>query len=157
MIQPRMMLRRTPIRSTNRWHVRLMTLVLLLLLRSGWAALGEAPAASLSSGRGGYTVHEAVYDNGTRVQEFVAPNGVVFAVAWEGPVLPDLTLLLGRFYANFKLETEQIRLSGQRGGPVSMARDGLVLRSSGRMRNYFGHAYAPALVPAGLNIKTVLP
>jgi hypothetical protein len=152
-----MMLRRAPNRLTNHWHVRLLALLLLLLLRPGWAALGEAPAASLSSSRSGYTVHEAVYDSGTRVQEFVAPDGVVFAVAWEGPVLPDLALLLGRFYASFKLETEQIRLAGQRGGPVSMSRDGLVLRSSGRMRNFFGHAYAPALVPAGLNIKSVLP
>ena len=38
-----------------------------------------------------------------------------------------------------------------------MARDGLVLRSNGRMRQFFGYAYAPALVPAGLNIQDVLP
>lgn len=131
--------------------------LLLLLLRPGWAALGEAPSASLTSSQNGYAVHETVADNGTRVQEFVSPAGLVFAVAWQGPVLPDLSLLLGRFHASYRLETEQKRLAGLRGGPVAMARDGLVLRSNGRMRQFFGHAYAPALVPAGLNIQDVLP
>ena len=131
--------------------------LLLLLLRPGWAALGEAPSASLTSNQNGYAVHETVADNGTRVQEFVSPAGLVFAVAWQGPVLPDLSLLLGRFHASYRLETEQKRLAGLRGGPVAIARDGLVLRSNGRMRQFFGHAYAPALVPAGLNIQDVLP
>jgi hypothetical protein len=134
----------------------LLTL-LLLLLRPGWAALGEAPAASLTSSQNGYAMHETVFSSGTRVQEFVSPVGLVFAVAWQGPVLPDLSLLLGRFHASYRLETEQKRLAGLRGGPVAMARDGLVLRSNGRMRQFFGHAYAPALVPAGLDIQAVLP
>ena len=139
------------------WRVRLLALLLSILLRPGWAALGEAPAASLTSSQNGYAVHETLSNNGTRVQEFVSPVGLVFAVAWQGPVLPDLSLLLGRFHASYRLETEQKRLAGLRGGPVAMARDGLVLRSNGRMRQFFGHAYAPALVPAGLNIQDVLP
>jgi hypothetical protein len=144
-------------RCPAHWRARLLALLLLLLLRPGWAALGEAPAAGLSSSRNGYAVHETVYDNGTRVQEFVSPVGLVFAVAWQGPVLPDLSVWLGRFHGSYRLETEQRRLAGLRGGPVAMARDGLVLRSNGRMRQFFGHAYAPALVPAGLNTQDVLP
>lgn len=131
--------------------------LLLLLLRPGWAALGEAPSARLTSGQNGYAMHETVLSSGTRVQEFVSPVGLVFAVAWQGPVLPDLSLLLGRFHASYRVETEQKSLAGLRGGPVAMARDGLVLRSNGRMRQFFGHAYAPDLVPAGLNIQDVLP
>jgi len=144
-------------RRPTDWHAPLVAVLLVLLLRPGWAALGEAPAAGLSSSRNGYAVHETVYDNGTRVQEFVSPVGLVFAVAWQGPVLPDLSLWLGRFHASYRLETEQRRLAGLRGGPVAIARDGLVLRSNGRMRQFFGHAHAPALVPAGLNIQDVLP
>lgn len=141
----------------GQWRSRLLALLLVLLLRPGWAALGEAPAASLTRSQTGYAVHETVADNGTRVQEFVSPVGLVFAVAWQGPVLPDLTVLLGRFHISYRLETEQRRLAGLRGGPIAMARDGLVLRSNGRMREFFGHAYAPALLPAGLNIQDVLP
>lgn len=135
----------------------LLSLLLLALLRPGWAALGEAPAASLTSSPNGYAVHETISNNGTRVQEFVSPVGLVFAVAWQGPVLPDLSLLLGRFHDSYRFETEQKRLAGLRGGPVALARDGLVLRSNGRMRQFFGHAYVPALVPAGLNIQDILP
>lgn len=141
----------------TRWHATWLAVLLVLLLRPGWAALGEAPAAGMSSSRNGYAVHETVFDNGTRVQEFVSPVGLVFAVAWQGPVLPDLSILLGRFHGSYRMDTEQRRLSGLRGGPVAVARDGLVLRSNGRMREFFGHAYAPALVPAGLNLQDVLP
>jgi hypothetical protein len=33
---------------------------------------------------------------------------------------------------------------------------GLVVESSGRMRNFFGHAYAPDLIPAGVTVQDVL-
>jgi hypothetical protein len=138
------------------------------------AALGTAPsippAASPSSPVSGaralsaasstqstvYTRHEVQLENGTTVREFVTPEGLVFAVAWRGPVLPDLQALLGNYFKTFKAETEQARTMGRRGSPVSIERDGLIIRSSGRMRNFFGYAYAPSLVPAGVNISDVL-
>jgi len=135
------------------------------------AALGQAPSklsasSPATSSRmlavvptarlGSYTVQETQLENGTTVREYVTPAGLVFAVAWQGPVLPDLDVLLGAYFNTFRLETEQARLLGRRGAPVDMTRDGLVVRSSGRMRNFFGHAYAIDLVPAGLTIKDVL-
>lgn len=135
------------------------------------AALGQAPsrlaASSPAPGTrmlavvptarvGSYTVQETQFENGTTVREYATPAGLVFAVAWQGPVLPDLDVLLGGYFNTFKLETEQARLLGRRGAPVDMARDGLVVRSNGRMRNFFGHAYAVDLIPAGLAIKDVL-
>ena len=114
--------------------------------------LAIAPAARAGS----YTVHKTQLENGTTVHEYATPAGPVFAVAWQGPVLPDLDVLLGGYFNTFKLETEQARLLGRRGAPVDMTRDGLVVRSNGRMRNFFGHAYAIDLVPAGLAIKDVL-
>jgi hypothetical protein len=138
------------------------------------AALGQAPSrlvasagASGTSGTrvlaivptarvGSYTVQETQLENGTTVREYATPAGMVFAVAWQGPVLPDLDVLLGGYFNTFKLETDQARLLGRRGAPVDMARDGLVVRSNGRMRNFFGHAYALDLIPAGLAIKDVL-
>ncbi|HEY5581431.1 MAG TPA: DUF2844 domain-containing protein [Rhodoferax sp.] len=103
-----------------------------------------------------YTLHEVQLENGTSVREYATPAGIVFAVSWQGPVLPDLSDLLGTYFNTFKLEAERVRLTGRRGGPVSIQQSGLVIQSSGRMRNFFGHAYAPALIPAGVNIKDVL-
>lgn len=103
-----------------------------------------------------YVLHETVLENGTRVREYATPSGVVFAVAWRGPVLPDLSALLGDYFTTFKAETDSARLTGKRGSPVYLERADLVVRSNGRMRNFFGHAYAPALTPSGVNIKDVL-
>lgn len=155
-------------------RVSLLSLVLVIGVGDAIAALGQAPStlpalsasspasrarmsAAASSARSSlYTLHETALESGTTVLEYATPAGQVFAVAWRGPVLPDLSTLLGNYFKVFKVETEQMRAVGRRGAPISMERDGLVLRSSGRMRNFFGYAYVPALIPAGVNINDVL-
>jgi len=125
------------------------------------AASSGVPAAKMQAVTPGaqsslYTLHEVQLENGTSVREYATPAGIVFAVSWQGPVLPDLSALLGNYFSTFKLETERVRAAGRRGGPVGIDHADLVVQSSGRMRNFFGHAYAPALIPAGVNIKDVL-
>jgi len=158
-------------------NIRVLLLGLVLAASAGevMATLGQAPsaappAAATSGATPGakmlaatpaaqpslYTLHEVLLENGTTVREYATPAGLVFAVTWRGPVLPDLSALLGGYFNTFKRETEQARLVGRRGSPVSMDRDGLVVSSNGRMRNFFGHAYALALIPTGVNIKDVL-
>lgn len=121
-------------------------------LAPGIKALAVSPDARASR----VTVHQTQLENGTLVMEYATPSGPVFAVSWRGPVLPDLSDLLGDYFNTFKLETDKARLAGRRGAPVTIERDGLIVSSKGRMRNFFGYAYAPALVPAGVNIKDVL-
>lgn len=118
----------------------------------GVRALAAAPGAQTRL----YTIHATQLENGTSVQEYATPAGRVFAVLWRGPVLPDVSALLGDYFNAFKAETEQARLIGKRGSPVTMVSAKLVVRSSGRMRSFFGYAYAPDLIPAGLEIKDVL-
>ena len=146
-----------------------------LLLGSGEAAatLGQAPAvpgaaaAALAPAAralattpgahvGLYTQHTVLLENGSTVHEYATPAGQVFAVVWRGPVLPDLSALLGGYFSGFKAEAERVRSMGQRGSAVHLASDKLVVRSAGRMRGFFGYAYAPDLVPAGLNIHGLL-
>ena len=149
----------------------LLGAVFAVMASPAMAALGQAPsrlvAAAPASGvrmlaiapsarAGSHTVQETKLENGTIVREFATPAGLVFALAWQGPVLPDLDVLLGGYFNTFKLETEQTRLMGRLGSPVNMAREGLVVRSNGRMRNFFGHAYVIDLIPADVVIKDVL-
>jgi hypothetical protein len=103
-----------------------------------------------------YTVRETLLETGTSVREYLSSSGVVFAVAWQGPVIPDLNVLLGAHAAAFKQETDRVRGLGQRGAPVDIAIDGLVVRSQGHMRDFFGHAYVLGLVPTGVVIKDIL-
>ena len=139
---------------------------------AAWAVLGQAvsaPAASVSPATPArrlaaastpssslYTVQEVVLETGTSVQEYCNAAGVVFAVIWRGPVLPDLSVLLGGYFNTFKTEMEQVRAQGKRGSPASVARAKLVVHSSGRMRNFYGYAYAPDLIPVGVSISDVL-
>lgn len=159
------------------WTVAVRALLPLALLSGAgqaMATLGQAPltmpvlppAASAPGARmlatvptpfSLYTLHETRFENGAIVREYASLSGLVFALTWEGPVLPDLRVLLGGYFNTFKLATDQARLDGRRGSPVNIERDGLVVISNGRMRNFFGHAYAPDLVPAGVAIKDVLP
>ena len=157
--------------------LRIVWLALWVALGMGevQAALGQAPSAlppaspssavpsakmSAATNKASptlYTLHEITLDSGTLVREYASPAGIVFAVTWQGPVLPDLSLLLGSYFSTFKAETEQARQMGRRGSPVTVNQGSLVVVSSGRMRNFFGYAYAPDLIPTSVNIQDVLP
>lgn len=152
----------------------LLGLFLVGSASSGMAALGKAPEthpaiSSESSVPGArvlavvpvrqlshYIVHEVQLESGGIVREFATTAGTVFAISWRGPVLPDLNVLLGSYFSTFLAETEQARVAGRRGAPVNMERGGVIIRSTGRMRNFSGHAYVPALIPTGVDINELL-
>ena len=95
-----------------------------------------------------YTVHEITTPAGVQVREYLAPNGVVFAVAWNGPRIPDLKQLLGSYFGTFK--TAASAPHGR--GPLHIERPDLVVHSGGHMRAFVGQAYAPLLLPPGVSV-----
>ncbi len=105
---------------------------------------------------GQYSVFESQLENGTTVREFTNSDGWVFAVSWVGPMLPDLQGLLGQHFETFNGGAKQARRLGSLGTPLNIAQDKVVIRSNGRMRHFFGHAYTPDLVPTGVNINDLL-
>ena len=97
-------------------------------------------------------VHELRLASGTVVREYAAPNGTVFAVAWEGPWLPDLRQLLGPYfeqYANAAQAKPRAR------GPLVIREPGLVVEIAGHMRAFVGRAYVPEMVPSGFRAETI--
>lgn len=156
-----------------------MGIALMVLTCEARAALGQLPtklavksvataqpAGAVSAQRAqanksvpqtlGYSTQESLLENGTLIREFADSDGIVFAIQWQGPVLPDLQLLMGKYFDIFKLQAEEMRQSGRRSSVVSFSRDGLVMQSSGRQRSFSGFAYAVSSVPVGLEIKNVL-
>lgn len=149
-------------------------LLALMAAPDAWAALGQAPFAQAAVGSAAvapkarllasgtapttaaYTVHEVQLETGTVVREFAGASGQVFALTWRGPVLPDLSQWLGGYFGAFRRETDQQRVAGRRGAPINLVQSDLVVRSNGRMRNFFGHAYLPALIPPAVTINEVL-
>ena len=87
-----------------------------------------------------------------RVREFLNRDGVVFAVAWTGPVMPDLQRLLG---GSFPAYTAALRALANPGlhRDLRIASSELVVESGGHLRAYVGRAYLPALIPIGTSIS----
>src|SRR5512143_1167237 len=130
-----------------------------------FAALGE-PADSvakdreaMSAARGatkvraGYTVQEVVSDSVT-VREYISPDGIVFAVAWNGYTQPDLTQLLGSYAREYDdAQKKSKRKPGRRN--VQIKTDRVIVEKWGHMRNLQGRAYVNTLIPQGVSIDEI--
>ena len=129
------------------------------------AALGESVDSvesdrkALSAVRGAitvyseYAVHQVDSDS-TIVREYVSASGVVFAVAWNGLVHPDLTQLLGSYAGEYERSLKQTpREPGRR--RLLVETNKVVVEEWGHMRNLQGRAYVPALIPSGVNIDEI--
>jgi uncharacterized protein DUF2844 len=102
-----------------------------------------------SQDRSGYRVHEIQMPSGTVMREFVAANGNVFAVTWQGPTRPDLRQALGQYFDAFA-SAPRSKFSDRR--HVQIRQGDLVVQSGGHMRALSGRAYLLSAVPSGVNI-----
>lgn len=99
-----------------------------------------------------YTVHTLTVPSGTEIHEFVSnETGLVFAVAWRGPFMPDLQQLLGESFQTF---VDAANSGGARGSGV-VQKPGLVVFSGGHMRAYSGKAYLPDKMPSGVSVDEI--
>lgn len=148
-----------------------LTLILLaavLPATLAHAALGGAPsdfggtpvraarslaALSGSSGAAVYTVNQSTLDSGTVVREYTDAAGLVFAVSWTGPTLPDLRTLLGEKFGALKDAAGKRALAGH--SQLATQQDDVVIVSSGHMRAFTGHAWIPSALPAGFDTNTI--
>jgi hypothetical protein len=136
-------------------------LIAALLPRVASATLGEPEItvqtdmelahASIKSSedRAGYRVHEIQLPSGTVMREFVAPNGNVFAVAWQGPSRPDLRQVLGQYFGAFA-SVPRSKFSDRR--HVQIQQGDVVVQSGGHMRAVSGRAYLQSAIPSGVNL-----
>ena len=99
-----------------------------------------------------YTVHEIQTSQGTLVREYAAPSGVVFAVAWRGPKMPDLRQTLGSYFPQF---IDAPRPAHPNHAHFAINQPNLVLQSSAHMRAYSGRAYDPQLLPADVPVTDI--
>jgi hypothetical protein len=133
----------------------------LLAAAPAWAVLGASESGIASEqntlraalavrAMDAYAVHTLTADNGLNIREFVDKSGRVFAVAWDGPVRPDLQKLLGGYYAQYSAALLKMRPLGLH---RSLRIDTAAIRVElgGHMRAYVGRAYLPSMVPAGVS------
>lgn len=137
----------------------------LATVQQARAALGEninaippgghtlSAVQSAATVSGSYSVRE-LSSEANSVREYVSPSGIVFGIAWNGPVTPDLTALLGSYAEDYRKALSQTpRLPGRR--HIQVKSDRVIVERWGHMRNLQGRAYAPDLIPQGVSIDEI--
>jgi len=137
--------------------------LLLAYAGASHAALGESPeqfsagatavVSNVTSAGLKYLTRETTLATGTRVSEYVSESGVVFAVTWEGPMLPDLKALLGKYFDTMVAESARAPRAGR--SRIAVNLPGVVINSGGHMRAFEGSAWIPAEFPAGFSADDV--
>ena len=98
-----------------------------------------------------YDIEEIDAASGMRVREFLDRAGVVFAVTWSGPVMPDLRQLLGSDYAAYARAVAALDRAGLSRSLKVVLPDAIV-EVGGHLRAYSGRAFRPAALPAGITV-----
>lgn len=120
---------------------------------SGTASVASTASAAASTAS--YTIKQTTLSGGTVVREYVAQDGKVFAIAWRGPRIPDLSTLLGTYFPQYKsaLEAQRAQRAGR--GPAAVDESGLVVYSVGHMGAFFGQAYLRNALPSGVSADQI--
>ncbi len=148
--------------------IKLAVWAIILLLShsipSAHAALGEhvptaqmlnavsAPPAPTNNGSP-YRVITGTDRSGLiTIRQYINNNNVVFGIAWDGPIMPDLSQLLGSYFPNFQTAlSNQSNLRNTR----QISTGNLVIHQNGHMRHYMGNAWDPSLLPAGVTGREI--
>ncbi len=106
-----------------------------------------------------YEIHEMQAPGGTVVDEYVSPEGKVFAVSWHGQFPPPMQQILGAYFQEYSAALQarsskaQPKLYGHR--PLNIQEQGLVVETSGHMRAHSGRAYIPDLLPPAMKVDQI--
>jgi hypothetical protein len=96
-----------------------------------------------------YRLHEIQLPSGTVVREFAGADGKVFAIAWNGPTVPNLRQTLGQYFDNY-VTAAKAKHAGHH--HLQIQQSDLVVQAGGHMRAFSGRAYLPQSVPPGVSI-----
>lgn len=164
--------------TESTWRV-LLAAPALLLCATAHAALGghfgdvasDATAmharslTALSRSGQGFTREQIALPGGGTATEYVDGTGYVFAVSWSAPVIPDLSVLLGSYKANF--DSAQVAARDSRAGaggvrlrsPRAFRADNgeWVVFSAGHLRGFYGYSYLRSRLPAGFSVTELAP
>jgi hypothetical protein len=102
-----------------------------------------------------YVLHEIRSASGTTIREYVSSTGTVFAVAWDGPWLPDMQQVLGPFFERYQQAAQMIRQARRGRGPLSIVDADFVVQTGGHQRAFTGRAYLPARLPQGVQTDSI--
>jgi hypothetical protein len=100
----------------------------------------------------GFTVETISAAGGIAVNEYVSSAGTVFAVSWRGSRHPDLSLLLGPYFAEYQAAANQ-PASHHRG--LRIQTNSVAVEIGGHPGDLWGRAYLPAQLPPGVEAEDI--
>jgi len=143
--------------------ISFFSVLLLTYAGASHATLGGPPeqfdmqdttlVSSVSAGVSNYVLRDTTLATGTHVREYVSGSGVVFAVTWNGPFLPNLKALLGKYFDTMRAESARAPKAGR--SHLAIDSPEVVINSGGHMRAFEGSAWIPAEFPAGFSVDDV--
>lgn len=112
----------------------------------------KAKIKAASTTSSSWTAQDLVTE-GTTVREYLNSDGVVFAVAWQGVLEPDLSSLLGDYYTEYSQALRSTARSPMTKRNLNVETNRVKVKRFGHMRSWHGLAYLPNLVPAGVSVE----
>jgi hypothetical protein len=97
-----------------------------------------------------YNVEQMTTPSGTAVKEYVGTDGRVFAVTWRGRRPPDLATLLGAYFTQYQHAANAGGLTAHGLHHASVRGSEVVVETAGHMRDMWGRAFLPAMLPSGV-------
>jgi hypothetical protein len=97
-----------------------------------------------------YTVEQMTTAAGIAVNEYVGPDARVFAITWRGRRPPDLSVLLGAYFAQYQEAAIAGGLAAHGLHHASVRGSDVVVEMAGHMRDMSGRAFLPAMLPRGV-------
>ena len=89
------------------------------------------------------------------MHELRSSSGTVFAVAWDGPWIPDLRQVLGDHFDHYQAAMRARQQARRARGVVAIDDAGLVVQMGGHPRAFTGRAYLTGQLPAGVQLGTI--
>ncbi|MCA8318588.1 DUF2844 domain-containing protein [Burkholderia cepacia] len=148
----------------------LVTLSALLFGLSGpvHAELGAAPRIPASgetfstTNNTNYSVRQTNLLGGTILREYIDQYNTVFAVAWEGPNVPDLSSLFGIYFNEYQKALQNYQATCERSnyrtcprGVVNLQLNDFVSHQGGHMLSFYGQAWLPDYLPTGVQPSAI--
>jgi hypothetical protein len=113
------------------------------------ANAGAAAALSRTLRNGALRVRTLTDAGNTTINEYATSNGQIVGYAWEGPTMPDLHALLGKYTDSYLAGAATSTADGNL-HHSRIAQPDVIVESGGPMRGYMGRAWLPAALPPGV-------
>jgi hypothetical protein len=148
----------------------ILPLALALSAADAHAELGSTPpatgsamnnAAQQSLLNGALRMRTLIDAGNTTINEYAASDGQIVAYTWQGPTMPDLSALLGKYLDSYRAAApERFDQAAPSDAPADDAelhasrrvRPDVIVESGGTMRGYVGRAWLPGALPPGVSI-----